>query len=438
MKYNKYLKKIISCLVLFVSLFAFSGCKKESDPEPETQEAMFAKYMTAQSNLNDVTKGYKAVTKTSASAFGFSETTTATSTVNLATGELAYIEKDSTGSVLEEYYLVKQNGKNVFYHHEVDDSFGELEDYYSAYYVGGDFLYKYNGGELAEAPNIEATTFEEFKYMFSEEYMKEIEAEMELGEGNTFTVEKFEFAQADKDYKFTTKFSASLEGYSLSAEIEINFSETIIKSIVAKMNMVFMSMTSTTNFYSGYDSTLMPTTFNNYPSVSDIENAEFTVTYYMDGITSGWLNTYYDEYRPGQTFTFDADELEYITLENTTIDGWYLDPEYTISIDTLTEYPSYDIDLYAKTVPNTGYAVVVYTANIKEEGNLIYWPESDTFVYNVSETPSINIADFVDDPDATITEVKVNGTVVSNNTLVLASGGYYIVEINGTTPETDW
>ena len=113
MKYNKYLKKIISCLVLFVSLFAFSGCKKESDPEPETQEAMFAKYITAQSNLNDVTKGYKAVTKTSASAFGFSETTTATSTVNLATGELAYIEKDSTGSVLEEYYLVKQNGKNV-------------------------------------------------------------------------------------------------------------------------------------------------------------------------------------------------------------------------------------------------------------------------------------------------------------------------------------
>ena len=35
-----------------------------------------------------------------------------------------------------------------------------------------------------------------------------------------------------------------------------------------------------------------------------------------------------------------------------TIDGWYLDKDYTISIDTLTEYPSYDIELYAKTKCN--------------------------------------------------------------------------------------
>ena len=437
MKYNKCLKKVISCLVLFVSLFAFSGCKKGSDPEPETQEAMFAKYMTAQSNLNDPTKGYKAVTKTSASIFGFPETTTTTSTVNFATGELASIEKDSTGNVVEEYYLVKQNNKNIFYHHEVEESFGEVEDYYSAYYVGSDFLYKYNDGELAEAPSVEATTFEEFKYMFSEEYMGEIEAEMELGEGNTFTVDKFEFAQVDNDYKFTTKFSASMEGYNISAEIEINFSETIIKSVVVKMDMVLMSMTSTTNFYSGYDSTLMPTTFNSYPSGSDIENAEFTVTYYMDGVKEGvYLNYYYDEYKSGQTFTFDADELEDIALDNTTIDGWYLDPEYTISIDTLTEYPSYDIELYAKTIPDTGYAVVVYTSTIDYDGWLM--PDSDTIVYDVSDIHSINIADLVDDLDTTITEVKVNGTVVSSNTLVLASGGYYIVEIKGTATGTDW
>ncbi len=438
MKKSRFLKKIIACFALFVTLFAFSGCNKESEPEPETQEAMFAKYMTAQSNLSDPTKGYKAVTRTTASAFGFSETTTANATVNFATGELAYIEKDSTGDVVEEYYVVKNNDKTIFYHHEKDDSFGEVEDYYNAMYVGSDFIYRYGDGELVEAPTVEATTFEEFKNAFIEAYSGTVEEEMDLGEGSAFTVEKFEFSQVDNEYEFTTKFKASVEGFTISAEIGISFSETIIKSLIIRMDMSLMTMTSTTNFYSGYDSSLMPTTFNKYPSLNEIENAEFTVTYYMDGVTSGWLNTYYDEYKPGQTFTFDADELEYIMLDNTTIDGWYLDPECTISIDTLTEYPSYDIELYAKTVPNTGYAVVVYTATIKEEGNLIYWPESDTFVYDVTQTQSINIADFVDDPDATITEVKVNGTVVSNNTLVLASGGYYIVEINGTTPGTDW
>lgn len=437
MKRSRILRKIIASFVLIVSLFAFSGCKEEK--EPETQEAMFVKYKTAQSNLNDVTKGYKAVTTSTVSALGMSETSTDNSTVNLATGEMAFISKDSTNTITEEYYLVKSNGKNIFYHHELDDSFGEVEHYYDAMYVGNDFLFKYDGGELATAPNVDVTTFEEFKASFTEAYSGVVSDEMDLGEGGAFTVDKFEFAEDGDNYKFITSFKASSDGFTVTASIEIKFTEDFITSMKIDMGMgMFMSMSSTTNFYSGYDSSLMPTTFNNYPSLNDIDNAEFTVTYYMDGITSGLLNMYYDEYKPGETFTFDAEELENIALDNTTIDGWYLDKDYTISIDTLTEYPSYDIELYAKTVPNEGYAVVVYTSNIKEEGNLISFPENDIVVYNVSETASIDLNDFVDDPEATITSIKVNGQAHTGNTLTLEDGGYYIVVINGTTPESDW
>ena len=56
--------------------------------------------------------------------------------------------------------------------------------------------------------------------------------------------------------------------------------------------------------------------------------------------------------------------------ENTTIDGWYLDSTYTTKIDTLSEYPSYRLPMYAKTVPNDGYGLVILMVSIEKEGKI--------------------------------------------------------------------
>ena len=443
MKNNKIIKNLVMIFIMIASLFTFVACKDPDDEKPETisQEEAFQKFKIAQANLNDPTKGYKETTTAKMSMITETVTTTAVSTVNFQTGELAVISKDSDGNIVSEQYVVNSDEKTIFYQHEADYSSSEVEHEYNAMYVGKDFIYNYNGenGTMINTVSIDdADTFEEFKAEFTEMYTDTMEEDMNVGDDAAVSVSKFEFSKDGDAYKFEMTLSFSSQVGSFTMKMTIKFSDTYINSMTMDVSSFLTSIKTTSNFSPGYDSTLIPSSFDNYPNSNEIENAEFMVTYYMDGVTSGWLNTYYDSYKPGETFAFNEEYLEDIAIENTTIDGWYLDPKYTQKIDTLTEYPSYDIELYAKTVPNEGYAVVVYTANIKEEGNLFWFPNSETIAYSVTDSPTIDLSHFVTEPDATITDITVNGTVLNGTTtLELTNKGYYIVIINGTTPETD-
>ena len=431
----KFIKKISIFVLLILSVCTFSACKDKE--KEESQEVIFAKYKVAHNNFNSQNEGIKLETKTSVTAFGLSEVENNVTTINSTNDIMASVSKNSAGDIIKESYIVKTGEKYVHYSYEIVENIFEdtTEHEYNAYYVGKDFiniLDKEDALHLFDIRSFSVESYDKFKESFVLKYKNSLTEEYSLTIYPIVEITTFKFSNDGSNYKLNCELKSTIDGVSTKISIEIKFSENYINYMSVKNSASLANGKIETNFYKGYDDSLMPTDFSNFVSDGEIENAEFMIKYHLDGDTFSYEGRY-DEYTFGTLFVPHDDIMEDEIVENTTLDGWYLDKDCTVSINTLTDYPSYDLSLYAKSKPNDGYAVIVYELNIKEEGNLFFWPDYETIAYEVNTNNSINLLDIVDE-NATIGDVYVNGSIHDARELAIEEGGYYLVKINGTVP----
>jgi uncharacterized repeat protein (TIGR02543 family) len=122
------------------------------------------------------------------------------------------------------------------------------------------------------------------------------------------------------------------------------------------------------------------------------------------------------------------------TIQNTTFDGWYLDENCTVSVNTLTDYPSYDLTLYAKTKPNENYGLVILKGSINSEmwGTTI---DAERFVIRSGVEYIIPETVETWGMEGNVTSVKVNGEVYTEDTILVENGKTYIVEVEAVAIE---
>ncbi|MGN0960765.1 MAG: hypothetical protein ACI4PF_01035 [Christensenellales bacterium] len=175
---------------------------------------------------------------------------------------------------------------------------------------------------------------------------------------------------------------------------------------------------------------------SNYPLESKKLTSE--VTYYIDNQN---FNSEFFEF--GDTIQYNV-----TPLEHTTIEGWYLDKECTIKF-TATQMPSYDLNLYAKSKADEGYAVIVYEYTYKIEnvtrGNsiatvVVAMPEGETslelLIPAILKEASIKPVGYT----GKISKVNVNGENITINPdeevkVTINELGYYLIKVESQLTE---
>lgn len=436
------MKKILMACLLVVSSFFMFGCFKDDDTTKDdgkiqtmTKEEFYEKLTVLSTNIQNVKK-YTVYSEISGSMFLVGEQKSFdTTTVDLENNKYAYVSKDANGKVTNSEYVLKVEDDFVSY--QYDSGEATVDDEYSSYLVGSDYIQAIMGVNIP-VDGLIATSYEDFaKYMESIFY--EFIDEAEMGETtNLQTANKI--YKENGVYAFVT--TASVKGseaeglfqgaiMDVDAKLEFKFTEEYIKEVnieykaVITMNQDSMtiSISSKSSYSKGFKNEVMISDFSAYPS--EATPKEFIIECIIDGDEDSSY-TEYDEYQKGETFVLDYDEY---LIQNTTFDGWYLDKNYTVSANTLTEYPSYDLTLYAKIKPNENYGLIIL------KGALVsgdYWTFSiDVEKFAIGAGVEYIIPETVETwgMEGNVVSVKVNGVEYTKETIVIENQKIYVVEV---------
>lgn len=427
---KEILKKYLISLMSLFFVFSLVGCKKdEKDDKNElTKEEFYQKLVTLRSNMEDV-KQLTVKGKSKVSMIFINEEVQYTTSIDLENNKYASVEKDSKGNVIGSEYVVKNGTDYIKYSYEAD-----AEDKYESHHVGGDYVvnsFKTNDN-IIDVTELNMDSYESFCESFEKMMSATSDDFLDNEELDNVEVNLDIYEESGLNY-FSYQLVAEAEEDGAKVEISmssvLSFNNEFIKGIDLVVKMKYkqgmttstMSFSNQTTYTKGYDDSLIPNSFASYPT--DIEPAEFDVYFVVDGEET-WATT--DTYAKGETFAVDYYEDE---IDNVTLDGWYLDKDCTISISTLTEYPSYDITLYANNKPNENYALIIITETIKTEDDWIFGPEIEKIAVNINEEYIIpSVIDIYGD-EGTVVQVKVNGEEYTANTITLENRKIYFVEL---------
>ena len=123
-------------------------------------------------------------------------------------------------------------------------------------------------------------------------------------------------------------------------------------------------------------------------------------------------------------------------VENTTIE-WYLDANYTKTVYTLGEYPSYFLPVYGKTVPNEGYGLVIEYGYVKDASGRRHITEVEkrtipagdyyTIPTSIKVKKSCYINEVCSYYDGDVEETKVNGVLFNDSSIQIENNKTYVV-----------
>jgi len=439
------MKKILMIGVAFISLFFMFGCKKDDGNNKNimSKEEFYEKLVVLDQNSKNV-KQYTVTGDTKVSAFMMSETIYHETTIDLENNRYADVSKDKDGNISESEYVVKNGENYISYRYSVDDYIDNNEETYEAYYVGSDYVsMAINEGNVG-LDQLDLSSFENFsksfdglfEKMFAEEGLEDmpsLEPVLEIYEQKG--IYYFVYSLEVKNYEMEDNM-LGIEKLDLSAKSELKFDEEFIVSLNMSYKITYhmgesgkmsMSMAVNANYSKGFKESIMISDFSSYPT--NIEPASFEITYIIDGEeTYVWFDD--NEYLKGETFVVDYDE----EVENATIDGWYLDPNCTININTLTDYPSYDITIYANTKPNEGYGLVILKGTVDSDGWKFHIDvEKQAILANQTYTIPSVVEAFGD--EGIVTSVKVNGVTYTEDEITIENSKVYIVEVEAIAIE---
>lgn len=215
----------------------------------------------------------------------------------------------------------------------------------------------------------------------------------------------------------------------ISYKIKIDF------SIVGKHNVSMtdtpnlvnatstMSMESQENIQNTFDKSELNKDYLSLVDSTDISLASVSVNVYLNGTTHYFSAT--------DAYAKYGDDINVATLleqcqpsrynfANCTIAKLYLDKDMTkeVTADNLKKYPSYDLKLYAKLVPNDGYAVVNMTiTQLNRDGSLSYTHQTVFEVQKGAE--GLDFSSWLSANDYKVQSISVDGVAVANTTTKL-------------------
>lgn len=465
-------KKLLMGLVLIPSLTLTAACGKDDDSEKGVASNAKA-YETLQTLSNEILDENNAiafdVTSESDTTVDFGDVSGYSNTIQAAlaivaakySSEETEIIKEQYGydftngigygvtygdeekSYVEDgYYLIKNGSNYVLYKTYYDDDLKQNRN--SAYYVGSDHLKVEYYEDLEDyvfllnliADNDQLSGLKEAIVQY-------FNGNMDMGEGATLTVSEFGItkskginklklvASADIYQDILTEDAADEEqepmmtmtiGFSVSFDsekiieivTEASFSYSMDfslsefdPSLTEKISMIISANEKATinNFSTTLDSTIMGA---DYSSFGIIQKPSSYVNYYIDGVK---VRYYEGRFENVLTLLTNGDE-ELGSYIHATITSWYLDEECTIPATNITEFPSYDLDLYAKvTGVKEGYALI----RSKLTSSYDYTVVQHKFI-DVSEVTTMTLAQLKASFAPMIaSNIKVNGTAVEDD-----------------------
>lgn len=432
--------KIIKNFLMFIcGVFCFIGltaCKDEEEPTKVemTKQEFYEKLLVLNSKMDDVSQ-YTVTGEMSVSMFMYSEKSSYKISVDLDNSKYASIEKDKDGNVTNSEYVITNGNDHIKYTYEKD--YFDDEDVYGAYYVGSDYIPKsmeFNEN-MIDIKELDMNSYETFCESFDEMLVESSEDLEGLDLDSIDT--KVEMYKENGVYHFTysVSYSVTEDDGSASASISatMKFNDDFLVGLDMDMSMIYSTpegkittkMKNSNQYSKGFDNAMIPMDFSSYPQ--DIENAEFEVYYVLDGQESSFGKDYV--YMPDETFAPDYLVEE---IDNTYLDGWYLDKDCTISVDTLTDYPSYDLYLYANTKPNENYALIILEETVTAVGEWIFGPEVTKLSVEAGSEFVIPTEVEVYGNEGVVDSVTVNGIAYTESKLTVENGKVYRINISAT------
>lgn len=214
----------------------------------------------------------------------------------------------------------------------------------------------------------------------------------------------------------------------ISYKIKIDF------SVVGKYNVSMtdtpklinatstISMESQENIQSTFDKSELNRDYLSLVDSTDISLASVSVNVYLNGTTYCFSST--------DAYAKYGDDINVATLleqcqprydfANCAIAKLYLDKDMTkeVTADNLKKYPSYDLKLYAKLVPNDGYAVVNMTiTQLYRDGSLSYTYQKVFEVQKGAE--GLDFSSWLNANYYKVQSISVDGVAVANTTTKL-------------------
>ena len=424
---------LLGCAVF--CMFGLTACKKDEEPSKVnmTKEEFYQKLLILDSKLNS-TSQYTINGETKMSMLMFSETSTYKISMDVDNNKYAKEEKNEDGDITKSEYVVKNGNDYIRYSYEVMTYNDEDEYIYESSYVGSDYVERtmYNENVI-NLKDIDMSSYDAFCESFDSMLVSSNE---ELASLNVDSLDtKVEIYEENDIYHFSysVSYSTTENGEKASANISatLSFNEEFLVSMDMDAKITYgsglekmtMKIKSSNKYSKGFDNNMMPTDWSAYPQ--EIENAEFEVYYNLDG-EEDYLGTDYT-YSPGEIFIPEYDDE---IIDNAHIDGWYLDENCTISVDYLTEYPSYDLHLYGKTKPNDNYALIIIEESITMEDDWTYGPHVTKTTVAAGEAFVIPTTVEIYGNEGVVTSVTVDGAAYNGSTLTVENGKIYRVVVS--------
>lgn len=441
----KTLKRGLMLLMAVFCLVGISACKKDNDSgEPDNKETMskeefYQKLLVLNAKL-DNTKQYTIEGESKVGMSIISDKMTYRISVDEEHNKYANVEKNNDGEIIKSEYIVKSGDDYIKYLYEEAYFIGDEEK--SSYYVGSDHVQHLmrNNDNLIDFNELDMSSYENFCKSFDEMLVKSSEdmKELELDSLETDVKMYEEDGTYNLEYSVSVSAAEEDEYAEMSATATMKFDDDFMVSIGMDTKITYtldgerytMKIQIINKYIEGFDDSMIPTDFSDYPQ--EIENIEFEVKYVVDGEEDRWGEEY--TYLSGEKFVPDYD---YEEIDNTYFDGWYLDEDCTISVDTLTDYPSYDLYLYGKTKPNENYALVIIeqTFALNEYSSIGPMVEKTAEVAGtIYEIPTtVNVYG----NEGIVDSVTVNGESYTSNSITLQNGNVYKIVMHATSIENE-
>lgn len=431
----KSLKKGVMMLIAVIFLFGVAACKDDEEPTKVemTKQEFYEKLLVLNSKMNGE-KQYTISGETSATMFMASEKISYKISVDLDNNKYASVEKDGDGNVTNSEYVLKNGEDYIKYTYEKD----YFDDYtYGSYYVGSDYVtktMKFNEN-MIDISELDMSSYEKFCESFDEMLLENNEDLEGLNLDSLDT--KVELYTENNVYHFIygVSYSASEEGIDISVNINatMKFNDDFLIGMDMEVSVTYdstegnmtMKMKNSNQYSKGFDDSIMPTDFSAYPQ--DIENAEFEVYYVLDGEEDVFGED--DVYTPNGTFVPDYSVED---IDNAHVDGWYLDKECTISVNTLTEYPSYDLYLYANTKPNENHALIILEETVTMTDNWTLGPIVTKQAIEAGSEFVLPIEVDIYGNEGAVDSITINGVAYNESTLTVENGKVYRIKVSAT------
>ena len=430
------IKKGLMVVCAVFCLFGIAACKDDEEPTKVemTKQQFYEKLLVLNSKMNNE-KQYTISGETSATTFMVGKKTSYKISVDLDNNKYANVEKDKKGNTTKSEFVINNGNDYIKYTYEKD--YFDDDYTYGSYYVGNDYVAKTMGfnENMIDISELDMTSYEKFCESFDKMLVENRENLEGLNLESLDT--KVEQYIENNVYHFVygVSYSASEDGIEFSVNIEavMKFNDDFMISTDMEVSMNYdiaegtmsMQMKNSNQYSKGFDDSIIPTDFSAYPQ--DIENTEFEVYYVLDGKEDLFGEDYV--YTPNGIFIPDYSIEE---IDNAYVDGWYLDKECTISVNTLTEYPSYDLYLYANTKPNENYALIILEETVTTADDWTLGPIVTKQAIEAGSEFVLPTELDVYGIEGTVDNITVDGVSYNESTLTVESGKVYRINVSAT------